>query len=150
MRKNEEIIAEIGLLFAWLDEILASHKAKAGDCTACGKCCDFDAFGHRLYVTHAEMLYFAEKMGNKLKEMPSGKCPYMERNRCSVHKYRFLGCRIYGCQGDSDFQSQLTEKALNRLKALCDSLDIPYKYMDLRQALNQHVKPQYPDKSLRD
>ncbi len=141
MSQNEEIIAEIGLLYAWLDRVLASHKAKAGTCTACGKCCDFDAYGHRLYITHAEMLYFSQKIGGNLKEMRSGKCPYMVENRCSVHKHRFLGCRTYGCQGDSDFQNELTEQALARLKNLCDSLNIPYKYMDLRQALNQQIKP---------
>jgi Fe-S-cluster containining protein len=150
MSQNEDIVHEIGLLYAWLDEILASHEAEAGDCTACGQCCNFDAFGHRLYVTHAEILYFSKKMGGNLKEMPSGRCPYMDKNRCSVHKHRFLGCRIYGCQGDSDFQNQLTEQALGRLKALCDKLDIPYKYMDLRQALNQQIEPSYPDKSPRN
>jgi Fe-S-cluster containining protein len=150
MSQNEEIVAEIGHLYAWLDIILDSHKVEAGDCSACGKCCDFDAYGHRLYVTHAEMLYFSQKMGGNLKSMPSGKCPYMDKNRCSVHEHRFLGCRIYGCQGDSDFQNKLTEQALSRLKALCDSIDIHYTYMDLRQALNQQEKPACPDNSPRN
>ncbi len=140
MSQNSDIIGEIDSLYQWLDQTLASHKAQAGACSACGKCCDFDAYGHRLYVTHAEMLHFASKMGSDpLKAMPSGPCPYMENHRCSVHEHRFSGCRIYGCQGDAEYQNQLTEQALNKIKALCNALDVPYEYMDLRQALNRSM-----------
>jgi hypothetical protein len=136
--EDREIIAEIDRLYQWIDQTLANHRAQAGECNACGKCCDFDAYGHRLYVTHAEMLYFSEKIGtDNLKPMPSGACPYRVNHRCSVHEYRFSGCRIYGCQGDAEFQNQLTEQALDKIKAWCDTLGVPYEYSDLRQALNR-------------
>jgi Fe-S-cluster containining protein len=138
MSPNEPIIIEMDRLYHWLDQILSSQTSIVGPCTACGKCCDFDLYGHRLYVTHAEMLYFSAKVGpENMKSMHSGQCPYLEDHRCSVHEYRFSGCRIYGCQGDSDLQGQLTEQTLDRIKALGNQYDIPYKYMDLRQALNQ-------------
>ena len=140
MSQNEDIISEIGRVYEWLDQTLASHEAQAGHCFACGKCCDFDAYGHRLYVTRAEMLYFAEKIGSEnLKPMPSGQCPYRVNDHCSVHEHRFAGCRTFCCRGDADFQNQLTEQALDKIKALSDSLDIPYEYMDLRQALNRSM-----------
>ncbi|MCF7975252.1 MAG: YkgJ family cysteine cluster protein [Phycisphaerae bacterium] len=140
MSQNEAVVEEISRLYVWLDEILGAQPQIVGPCTACGKCCDFDAYGHRLYVTHAEMLYFSEKIGRKnLKAMHSGQCPYLEDNRCSVHEHRFSGCRIYGCQGESDLQNQVTEQTLDKIKALCDTIDIPYEYQDLRQALNQSV-----------
>jgi hypothetical protein len=142
MSQDEDIIREIGNLYEWLNQTLASHEAQAGQCFACGKCCDFDAYGHRLYVTRAEMLYFAAKIGpENLKAMHSGQCPYRVNDQCSVHEHRFSGCRTFCCRGDSDFQNQLTEQALDRIKALSDSLDISYEYMDLRQALNQSMSP---------
>ncbi len=138
MSQNEDVISEIGRVYEWLDQTLASHEAQAGHCVACGKCCHFDAYGHRLYVTHAEMLYFAAKIGaENLKPMPSGQCPYQINGKCSVHAHRFSGCRIFCCRGESDFQNQLTEQTLNKIKAMSDSLDIPYEYVDLRQALNR-------------
>ena len=141
MSRSGRIIREIDHLYLWLDQTLASHKAQAGDCSACGKCCDFDAYGHRLYVTHAEMLYFSSKVGpSGLRPMPTGQCPYMEGNRCSVHPYRFSGCRIYGCAGHAEFQNKLTEKALEKIKDLSDILDIRYEYMDIRQALNGRIE----------
>ncbi len=140
MSDDGQIIAEISRLYKWIDQTRASHRAQAGDCSACGKCCDFDAYGHRLYVTHAEMLYFSAKIGSEnLRPMTSGACPYMHENRCSVHEYRFSGCRIYGCQGDAEFQYQLTEQALDKIKALCNALDVPYEYKDIRQALNRSM-----------
>ena len=142
MGQNEDIIREIAHVYEWLDQTLTSHATQAGQCFACGKCCDFDTYGHRLYVTRAEMLYFAVKIGQEnLKTMPSGQCPYRVNDHCSVHEYRFSGCRTFCCRGDSDFQNQLTEQALNKIKALSDSLDIPYEYMDLRQALNHPLSP---------
>ena len=142
MSQDEDIIREIGHLYAWLDQTLDSHPAQAGHCQACGTCCDFDGYGHRLYVTRAEMLYFAAKIGpENLKTMPSGQCPYRVNNHCSVHEFRFSGCRTFCCRGEADFQNQLTEQALNKIKALSDSLDIPYEYMDLRQALNRSKNP---------
>lgn len=138
MTNDSRMVEEIALLYEWLDQLLAMHQEEAGDCSACGKCCDFDAYGHRLYVTHAEMLYFSSKMGQRgLRPMRSGQCPYMEQGRCSVHPYRFSGCRIFGCRGDVEFQNQLTEQTLNEIKSLCDEMDIPYEYMDIRQALNR-------------
>jgi len=65
MKDCKEVISEAGEIYAWLDEQTNANKAKAGVCSACGKCCDFEAYGHRLYVTTPEMLYFAEKMGTQ-------------------------------------------------------------------------------------
>jgi len=141
MSQNKRIISEIAGLYQWLDQTLANHKTRAGACSACGKCCDFDTYGHRLYVTHPEMHYFSAKTGSRnLRLMPSGQCPYMDDNRCSVHEHRFSGCRIYGCQGDSSFQNRLSEQALDKIKALCNAFDVPYEYMDIRQALNQAAR----------
>jgi hypothetical protein len=49
---------------------------------------------------------------------------------------RFAGCRIFFCEGDADFQSELSESVISRFKSLCTEFDIPYIYSDLRTALN--------------
>ena len=52
------------------------------------------------------------------------------------YEYRFVGCRIFCCKADADFQSCLTEDVLEKLKSLCIEFEIPYVYRDLASALN--------------
>ena len=68
--------------------------------------------------------------------MPTGRCPYQQDNRCTIHEHRFAGCRIFCCRGDPGFQGDLSETALKRLKSLCEGFPIPYRYLDLPIALN--------------
>jgi hypothetical protein len=179
---NREIITRVGDIYKWLDEQLAGQKAV---CEICGRCCDFKAFDHRLYVTTPEMMFFADKIGSpnitghfiiakmacatvipaeagiqKLdfnaipstkpiltatngdyemasKKMTIGRCSYQVDGKCTVYKYRFAGCRIFCCKGDADFQSELTEAAVKKFKALCEKFQIPYRYVDLPTALKE-------------
>ena len=133
---GEVIMQGIADLYAWIDSELARHADRAGICGACGRCCDFPAYDHRLYVSSAEMAYFRHKTGPDLRPMTGGRCPYQEAGRCTVHANRFSGCRIFCCQGDAAFQNQLSEQAVQRIKALCRSHGWPYRYMDLAEALN--------------
>ena len=50
------LLAEIESLYRNLDTTLAGINDPAS-CRACGGCCDFEAFGHRLYVTTPEAVY---------------------------------------------------------------------------------------------
>jgi Fe-S-cluster containining protein len=123
-------------IYKWLDEQIAACQMEAGVCDACGKCCDFESFGHRLFVTTPEMIFFAEKIRSKnLKQMTKGKCSYRAGDKCTVYEHRFAGCRIFCCKGDARFQSDLTEAVIKKFKAVCDELKIPYRYMDLPTAL---------------
>jgi hypothetical protein len=136
MTSHKEIVRQVGDIYKWLDEQLIAHVAKAGDCKICGKCCDLEAYGHRLYVTTPEMMFFADKIGNRnIKKMTGGRCSYQTDGKCTVHPYRFAGCRIFCCKGDAGFQSELTESAIKKFKALCDKFKIPYRYVDLPTAL---------------
>ena len=135
-RRRGRLIAEVEALYAWIDEQLAGQPAAAGQCQACGDCCDFVGYDHLLFVTPPELIYLAEKLGvDNLKPMTSGRCPYQQASKCTVHACRFAGCRIFGCRGSAEFQSELTEAALRRLKAICTQFDIPYRYADLAKAL---------------
>ena len=103
--KNQasEICGEVKKIYDWLDSQLADAADK---CTACGNCCDFARFGHRLFVTTPELLYFKNNIKNFL-PMRTGVCPYMKNNKCTAREFRFASCRIFFCKADEEFQEQL-------------------------------------------
>jgi Fe-S-cluster containining protein len=135
--RHRRIIERVDALYRRIDSELGRDAELAGSCKACGKCCDFDAYDHRLFVTPPELIYLAAGLGqSELKPMTTGRCPYNEHSRCTVHEHRFAGCRIFCCTGNADFQSDLTEEVLKELKAICTEFEVPYRYMDLHTALN--------------
>jgi Fe-S-cluster containining protein len=130
-------LRKVAEIYDWIDQQLASHSDLAGQCNVCSRCCDFDTYDHRLYVTAPELMYLEAGLNvEKLRTMPSGRCPYNIDGKCSVYEYRFTGCRIFCCKGDAEFQSHLTEAVLEKLKSLCTEFEIPYLYRDLASALN--------------
>jgi Fe-S-cluster containining protein len=131
---SPDIIQDIGGIYRRLDEQIAGWGSS---CRACGKCCDFEAFGHRLYVTAPEAMYFAHHVGRPLMPMSGGVCPYRVDGRCSVYAWRFAGCRIFQCEGGEAQQGALSEAVLAEFKRLCEQYSVPYRYMDLKAALTQ-------------
>jgi len=132
METNSQIIEEVGDIYRWVDEQV---KQMGSSCKACGDCCDFEAFGHRLYVTTPELLYFQHFVGPEIKEMAGGVCPYRIDGKCSVYPHRFSGCRIFSCGGDSEQESQLSEETISKFKALCLEHEIGYRYVYLKEGL---------------
>lgn len=132
--KNQasEICGEVKKIYDWLDSQLAETADK---CTTCGNCCDFGRFGHKLFITSPELLYFKTNIGD-LKPMPAGVCPYMRDNKCTARDFRFAGCRIFFCKADEEFQSKLSERVLKDFKQICDKYQLPYQYADLKTSLN--------------
>jgi Fe-S-cluster containining protein len=134
--RQQQIVEEVAKLYDWIGAQLAENPDAAGRCKGCGACCDFPAYDHRLFVTPPELIYLAVRLGtSRLKTMPTGRCPYQEGGRCTVHEHRFASCRIFCCTGDPDFQGDLSEAVLQRLKAICERFEIPYHYQDLPTAL---------------
>jgi Fe-S-cluster containining protein len=145
MRKNKEVIARVSEIYKWIEEQQFANKGIAGSCDVCGKCCDFETYDHRLYVTTPEIIYFVEKVGRaNIKQMTDGRCCYQVDDKCGVHAYRFSGCRIFCCRGEAGFQSELTEAAIKKFKALCEKLQIPYRYVELPVALKSAVTAKCP------
>ncbi|MHC5083716.1 MAG: YkgJ family cysteine cluster protein [Planctomycetota bacterium] len=136
---NEQIIKQVQQIYDWVDEQVAGLDQS---CRACGKCCDFESFGHRLYVTTPELIHFAHHLGPEIKEMPTGVCPYRIDGKCSVYPYRFTGCRIFACNGDEDKQNLLCEQAISKLKALCEEHNLEYRYVYLKVGLELLSKGQ--------
>ncbi|MHC4557542.1 MAG: YkgJ family cysteine cluster protein [Planctomycetota bacterium] len=133
------MVAGCGINTRLLKKVAEIYKNNdlSGACEACGKCCDFDGFDHHLFVTPPELMYLVAKLGKEeIKPMPSSRCPYNIDGKCSVYEYRFVGCRIFCCSADEDFQSRLSESALEKLKSICTEFQIPYRYTDLAAGLN--------------
>jgi len=134
--RRRRLVDEVAALYDWLDAELGRNADRAGRCTACGKCCDFAGYDHRLFVTAPELIYLATRLETTgLRDMVAGRCPYQDGTRCTVHAHRFASCRIFCCHGDPDLQSELSEQAVARLRDLCERFDVPYSYTELSEAL---------------
>jgi hypothetical protein len=137
MPQNQQLLNEVAALYNWLDRQTRRYYKPEILCSACGNCCNFNQFEHLLFVTGPELLYLAGKLNAKLKQMSGDTCPYNTAGKCTVYGYRFSGCRIYNCKADKDFQAFLSESAVKKLKSICQRFDIPYKYTDLKTALDK-------------
>lgn len=83
--KNEKtvlICAHVAQIYDWLDSNIEPFN---NQCTACGKCCRFESFGHNLFVTTPELLYFRQNVKNP-KSMLTQQCPYLE-NGTPPHQF---------------------------------------------------------------
>ena len=134
---SRQLLERVAEIYKWLDLQVCSASNMAGTCRACGDCCDFEGFDHRLFITPPEMIYLAANLGvGNVKPMTSSRCPYNNDGKCTIYEYRFSGCRIFCCSGDADFQSNLSEAVLEKLKSICEEFQLPYRYTDLAAGLN--------------
>jgi hypothetical protein len=132
--RKMEIAGAVAEVHDWIDSQTGQN---ASQCDVCGKCCDFEGYDHHLFVTSGELIYFAAQIGpDMIKPMHAGRCPYNIDGECTVYPYRFGGCRIFSCKGDKDFQSRLSEQAVEKFKSICNRFNLDYRYTDLRAALN--------------
>ena len=130
------LVADVADVYDWLEQQVSQSPHQAGKCDACGKCCEFARFDHHLYVSTAEVMYLKAVLhSTELRRMETSVCPYNAEGRCEIYEHRFAGCRIFCCTGEASFQSQLSELAMVRLKAICGEHQIPYRYADLAVAL---------------
>ncbi|HEX3357453.1 MAG TPA: hypothetical protein VHS31_10820 [Tepidisphaeraceae bacterium] len=114
-------------------------------CTASGRCCRFEEFGHRLYVTTMELATFVYELeigswGDSLaasrRAWKGTGCPFQAGGLCGVHPIRPFGCRIFFCDSTStDWQREQYEQFHNDLKKLHATLSVPYYYVEWRWAL---------------
>ncbi len=108
-------------------------------CDLSGRCCHFEAYGHRLYVTTLELAAFAGQLdqsdGRFIGWDGSG-CPFQVGKLCGVHPIRPFGCRIYFCDPSAqEWQNGAYERFHSRLKELHGTFDVPYFYVEWRVAL---------------
>jgi len=134
MTGNDALLAAVAEVYAWIDEQTAAWPIA---CRACGRCCDFDQYDHRLFLTSPELIFFRRMIPAEiLTPMTNGSCPCLSAGRCSVHPMRFAGCGIFCCSAPTEAQCRLSEQAIARFKEICESFGLPYAYVDLKTALN--------------
>ena len=135
-----DVDAALRRLYAELDREVAAHNPT---CWISGKCCRFDAYGHRLYATGLEIAWLIRQLDatgrDRLDaaELPAmDGCPFQVDRLCSVHADRPVGCRVYFCDPAAQhWQSETSERHLAALRALHDRHALPYAYMEWRAAL---------------
>ena len=121
-------------------------------CNQSGRCCRFEQYGHRLYVTGLEVAYTVSRLTSEHPELTStslqaaidaGGCPFQIDNLCAVHPLRPLGCRVYFCDPVAQgWQEGLSEKLLGQIRSLHQTHEIPYRYGEWRAMLDMFVEPQ--------
>lgn len=134
--RNEFLCAELETIY---DEVRRETAAQKPVCVASGRCCRFEEYGHRLYVTGFEAAYTLARLPSALTRealddaRAAGGCPFQVENLCKVHTIKPLGCRTYYCDETAqEWQKDLTERMLGKIRALHDRHGLEYRYGEWR------------------
>lgn len=137
--------SELELVFA---DVAKAIESRGPACWASGRCCNFEKVGHRLYVTALEAAYTLSKlpperrptMAQIAKARERGGCPFQQKNLCSVHEIKPLGCRTYFCDKSAQrWQEELTEEMHGRIRAIHDRHGLEYRYGEWRAMLESMI-----------
>jgi Fe-S-cluster containining protein len=128
---------------AEVDELYRSVQAEIDRrrpvCVVSGRCCRFEEFGHRLYVTTLELARFVHDLGTSsamVEEWDGTGCPFQRAKLCTVHAMRPFGCRMFFCDATSTaWQNDAYERFHAELKRMHERLGVPYIYIEWRKAL---------------
>lgn len=108
-------------------------------CTTSGRCCRFDEFGHRLFITTMEAGTFLHELkGTPGPSTPpgNGACPFQFERLCTVHQIRPFGCRIFFCDETAALWQERQYEAFHaELRRLHERLAVPYFYVEWREFL---------------
>ncbi len=117
-------------LYAQLERELPRYRFT---CSASGNCCDFDAYGHRLYVTTLEAEYFFRNSDETRANEDARACPAWGPDRlCKARQGRMLGCRTYFCGPyPVEGPEALHERYQAQVTKLHERFGIPYAYRDI-------------------
>lgn len=129
---------------------LATEVAKRRPvCIVSGRCCRFEDYGHRLFVTTAELAAFVHgfEVGPRppaidaaVRAWDGTGCPFQVAKLCGVHALRPFGCRVFFCdETATQWQNDAYEAFHARLKRLHDEFGVDYFYVEWRQALRAVV-----------
>lgn len=111
-------------------------------CDASGRCCRFQEYGHRLYVTTIELAAFVHAVRLRASQPVGGQrggvCPFQIESLCSVHTIRPFGCRVFFCDPTAgEWQNEQYERFHAALRRLHEELDVPYRYLEWLSALKE-------------
>ena len=135
-RAAPDLAVRVRLIY---DDVQAAIDSRRPRWDVSGRCCQFEKFGHLLFVTTLELAAFAQQrtalgLGND--RVDGDGCRYQINGLCTAHTVRPFGCRIFFCDPTAeDWQQEQYEHFHTRLKQLHDELSIPYLYVEWRQGL---------------
>jgi Fe-S-cluster containining protein len=139
---DERIAAELEGVYEF---VAAAIESRGPACWASGRCCNFEAAGHRLYVTGLEAAYTLARLPTGTTGVPPvaltpdalsaalarGGCPFQLANLCGIHAIKPLGCRVYFCDRSAQqWQEELSESMLAQIRAIHARHAIEYRYAE--------------------
>lgn len=131
-------------LVAAVREVYAAFEAeragRAPRCDQSGKCCRFEAHGHRLFVTTVEAAAFRAEVDARPVASVDGwdgtGCAYQVDGLCAAHDARPFGCRVYFCDPTStNWQHEQYERFHAAIRELHERFGVTYWYAEWRDAL---------------
>lgn len=142
---------DVRLVLDSIYDYAAEAAAQRGPvCDMSGRCCRFEEFDHRLYVTGLEAAYTVTRLTEEhpaltedtlLASLTEGRCPFQSANVCDVHQLRPLGCRVFFCDPvAAGWQERLSEKLLEQIRRLHIQHNTPYRYGEWRAMLRLFVE----------
>ena len=138
--RRPEVVRAVEQIYADLQREI---DARRPICAASGRCCRFEEYGHRLFVTTMELAAFVANLCvDPVAPWDGTGCPFQVSKLCSVHAIRPFGCRMFFCDATStQWQNDQYEQFHARLKRLHEEMGVPYQYVEWRQALRQLKLP---------
>lgn len=121
------------------DEVQRNIELQSPRCEQSGRCCRFENYGHKLFVTTVELAVFCSYVKDMLVPIPETMtegCTYQSDRLCTVHLYRPFGCRMFFCDPSvTEWQQEQYEYFHLQLRQLHQEFAVPYMYVEWRQAL---------------
>lgn len=146
--QRPEIAEAIGAIHARVASEVAARRPL---CLASGNCCRFESFGHRLMVVGLEVAWTMAQPSTPPCSLPQiesarreGRCPFLddrEGRLCGIRAGRPMPCRTFFCdRAANGWQQELHEACLAELKSLHERFEVPYRYLEWRDALEMFAR----------
>jgi Fe-S-cluster containining protein len=150
--RRPDVVEAVGRVYAQLQREIDARRPV---CAASGRCCRFDEYGHRLYVTTMELAAFLAELPVASGQLPvksrslpllatgdllpaTASCPFQVDKLCTVHTIRPFGCRMFFCDATAtQWQNEQYEHFHAQLKRLHGEMAVPYFYVEWREGLRQ-------------
>lgn len=132
--RRPEVVAALQMFFEETDRLIAAHSPT---CWNHGHCCRFGRYGHRLYVTALEVVFYLAGEYD-LPAVDEDTCAHARGGQCQARGHRPLGCRVFFCDPAAQgWQQPLTEARLAVLRGLHGRLGVSYFYTDWMTVLKR-------------
>ena len=119
-------------------EVERDIAAAAPVCDLSGRCCRFQEYGHRLYLSRPEAELLLETGLPAGAVMDEAGCPFQQGKLCTARERRPLGCRVYFCDpGYTGRAEEFSEHYIAKLKRLHQAADQPWEYGSLHEFLRE-------------